>query len=289
VAHPSGTLLGARIASELHGAPAQHAGSVPGMARPPAPPGPPPLHYRPAGTPRPPVGTPVPPPAPATGTAGLGAGAATAIAVLTLLVGLVAGFFLGRAYDDGESVATSTTGTIAPAPSTPASPSPTRPPGDTIPQQVPGAPPSTDLEPSDLGSIDSPIPAGQSYVLGLYEIEVRGVIRDAADALSEFEPSNPPAPDGQQHVLVELAVRFTDASGLGSPGAIPFFVSDGEAQWSGAESSCGRVPGALAEAGFIEQGDEAVGQVCFTVPSGAVDALALGTESFAGPLWFALP
>lgn len=210
--------------------------------------------------------------------------AATAVAVLTLLVGLVAGFFLGRAYDDGESVAATSTGTIAPSP-----PAPAPPPGDTIPQQPPGAPPSTDLEPEGLGGFDDPIPAGQAYVLGLYEIEVLGVTRDATDVLAEFAPANPAPPEGQQHVLVELAVRFTDPSGLGSPGAIPFFVSDGEWQWSTFESSCGLVPGSLDDAGFIEEGDEAVGQICFTVPSDAVDDLALGTESFAGPLWFALP
>lgn len=228
---------------------------------------------------------PLPSPDPAPGTGGIGPGAATAVAVLTLLIGLVAGFFLGRAYGDDDAVAT---GASAPSPSTTVSPPP-RPPSDTVPQQVPGGPPSTDLAPSGLGTLEDPIPAGQSYVLGLYEIEVRGVTRDATEALADFAPSNPRAPDGQQHVLVEVAVRFTDASGLGSPGAIPFFVSDGQAEWSSFESGCGRVPGALAETGFIEQGDEAVGQVCFTVPSEAVDSLALGTESFAGPLWFALP
>jgi hypothetical protein len=210
--------------------------------------------------------------------------AATAVAVLTLLVGLVAGFFLGRAFDDAESVATTSPGTVP----TPTSP-PATPPGDTIPQQAPGTPPSTDLEPESLGGFEDPIPAGQAYVLGLYEIEVLGVTRDAADSLAEFAPANPPPPEGRQHVLVELAVRFTDRSSLGSPGAIPFFVSDGDGQWSTFESSCGLVPGSLADIGFIEAGDEAVGQVCFTVPAEAVDELALGTESFAGPLWFALP
>ncbi|HEY1119145.1 MAG TPA: hypothetical protein VGE43_15640, partial [Acidimicrobiales bacterium] len=240
------------------------------------------------GTPRPSVGMPLPPSSPPPSPAGIGPGAATAVAVLTLLVSLVAGFFLGRAYGDEESLSTGTTGTIAPSPST-SMPS-SRPPGDTIPQQPPAAgPPSTDLEPGTLGSIDDPIPAGQSYVLGLYEIDVRGVTRDAAQALSDFLPTNPPPPPGEQHVLVEVAVRFTDASGLGSPGSIPFFVSDGDDQWDAAESRCGRVPDALAETGFVEQGDEAVGQLCFTVPAGAVDALVLGTESFSGPLWFALP
>ena len=209
--------------------------------------------------------------------------------MLTLLVGLVAGFFLGRAYGDEESAIASSTGTIAPSPTTTTLPFPSRPPGDTVPQQSPGSPPSTDLEPGSLGTIDDPIPAGQAYVLGLYEVEVLGVERDAAGALGEFDASNPAAPDGSQHVLVEVAVRFTDASGLGTPGAIPFFVSDGDERWSADESACGRIPDDLAAAGFIEQGDEAVGQVCFTVPTDAVADLVLGTDSFAGALWFALP
>lgn len=255
------------------------------MARQPAPPGPPPPNYRPPGTPRPLPGALTPTPAPRPSTSGVSPAAATAFAVLTLLLGLVAGFFLGRAYDDGDDVSASTTGTIAPSPTAP----PARPPGNTIPQQPPGAPPATDLTPGSLGAFDDPIPVGQAYVLGLYEIEVLGVTRDATDALTRFAPANPPPPSGEQHVLIELAIRFTDPTGLGSPGAIPFFVSDGEGQWNSFESRCGLVPGDLRDAGFIEAGDEAVGQVCFTVPGGAVDALALGTESFSGPLWFALP
>ncbi|HSP05155.1 MAG TPA: hypothetical protein VLR27_16740 [Acidimicrobiales bacterium] len=258
------------------------------MARQPAPPGPPPPHYRPPGSPRPLPGALTPAPAPRPAPSGVSPLAATAVAVLTLLVGLVAGFFLGRAYDDGASVSATSTGTIAPSPTTPTSP-PATPPGDTIPQQPPGAPPATDLAPGNLGEFDEPIPAGQAYVLGLYEIEVLGVTRDAGDALAEFAPANPPPPSGQQHVLVELAVRFTDPTGLGSPGSIPFFVSDGDGEWASFEAGCGLVPGDLRDTGFIEVGDEAVGQVCFTVPSDAVDELALGTESFAGPLWFALP
>ncbi len=219
------------------------------------------------------------------GSGGIGPGAATAVAMVALLVGVVAGFFIGRAYDDADPTSFApvpTTTTTAPDPST------SRPPGDTIPQQPP-APPATDLPAATIGSLDDPVPAGQAYVLGLYEIEVLGVDRDAADALAAHSASNPAPPDGRNHVLVELAVRFTDPAGLGNPGSIPFFVSDGSAEWFGFDASCGQVPNALADAGLIEEGDEAVGQVCFTVPSDVVDDLALGTESFAGPLYFALP
>jgi hypothetical protein len=214
----------------------------------------------------------------------LGPGAVTAVATVMLLVGLVAGFFIGRAYDDGDDVGTSPVGTVPQAP-----PRPTPPTGDTIPQQPPSAPPSTDLPPASIGSLESPVPAGQAYVLGLYEIEVRGVDRDAAAALSDHDPSNPAPPAGEQHVLVEVAVRFTDPSGFGSPASIPFFVSDGTGEWSATESTCGSIPQPLTDVGLLQQGDEAVGNVCFTVPASATGDLALGTESFAGPLWFALP
>lgn len=256
------------------------------MARPTAPPGPPPPHYRPPGTPPPAPELPstLRPQAPAPAPSGVGPGAVTAVAVVTLLVGLVAGFFLGRAYDDEPSSATAPL-TTAPAPR-PSTPPRT---GDTIPQDPPSAPPSTDLAPEAIGTFESPVPVGQAYVLGLYEIEVRAVDRDATDVLQAHDAGNPAAPEGRRHVLVQVAVRFTDPAGLGNPAAIPFFLSDGTAEWSAFDDRCGVVPDALMEAGLLEQGDEAVGNLCFTVPADVVDDVALGTESFSGPLYFALP
>jgi hypothetical protein len=252
------------------------------MARPPAPPGPPPPHYRPPGTPRPAPAPLAPlrvePPAP---PSGIGPGAATAVAALMLLVGVVAGFFLGRAYDEADVAGS------APALTTPA-PRSEPPTGDTVPQQPP-TPPATDLPPAVLGTIDEPIPAGQAYVLGLYEIEVRAVDRDASAALRDHLPANPEPPADQVHVLVELGVRFTGTAGLGNPASIPFFLSDGDREWSAFEARCGMVPRPLTEAGLLGEGDDVVGNVCFTVPADVADSVALGTESFSGSLYFALP
>ena len=221
------------------------------------------------------------PPAPSGATAG----AVTAIALVTMLLGLVIGFFLGRATDtDGLPSA-------AP-PLTSPSTSTSRPPGATIAPSAPSdpaAPPSTDLAPDTIGSFEDPVPAGQSYILGLYEIEVRSVERDAAATLESFDPANRPAPSGRQHVIVEVAVRFTDQEGLGNAGAIPFFVADGSGRWNDFDASCGQVPGSILDSGLLERGDEAVGNVCFTVPSDVVDDLRFGTEGFDGPLYFALP
>ncbi len=206
------------------------------------------------------------------------------MALATLALGLVAGFFVGRAT---ESASTS----AAPPLTSPATAT-TRPPGNTVPQNPPvdpSAPPSTDLDPATIGTIDDPIPVGQAYVLGLYEVEVVDVERDANATVAAASSANPAPPDGNQHVIVKIAVRFTDDQGVGNPGAIPFFVSDGSGRWTDVEATCGIIPDSLLDAGLIEKGDEAVGNACFTVPSDAVDALVLGTEGFSGPIYFALP
>ena len=259
------------------------------MARMPAPPGPPPRHYRPPGTSPPPVpwstgplgGRPSPQPVQAPG--GATAGAVAAVALVTLLLGAVIGFFLGRATDDGS-------GERSLPPLTSPSTETSRPPGNTIaPNPVdPSAPPSTDLDPSTIGGLGDPIPVGQSYILGLYEVEVRSADLDAAEELARHAPGNPAPPQGRRHVTVEIVVRYTD-EGMGNPSAIPFFVSDGTGQWNDFEASCGVVPRSILDAGLIEQGTDAVGNTCFTVPEDVVGDLVFGTEGFAGPIYFALP
>ena len=217
---------------------------------------------------------------------GLGPGAATAIAVVTLLIGLVIGFFAGRASETDSATRT------APPLTSPSTSPTSRPPGDTIPQSPstdPDSPPSTDLDPTTIGTVDDPIPFGQAYVLGPYEIEVRAVERDALDTLREFNGADVEPPLGRQHVLVELAIRFTDASGVGNPAAIPLFLSDGVGTWNDFDATCGAVPNSILGAGLIEQGDEADGNACFTVPVDVIDDLLLGTEGFNGPVYFALP
>lgn len=258
------------------------------MARTPAPPGPPPPHYRPPGSaPSDRFDPTLPLRMPSTPTierdVGPGPVAVTAVAVATLLIGLVAGFFLGRNYEAAE-------GSPSVAPATTPRPTSTtlRPPGDTIPQ-APQPTPPTELAPSSVGSLEDPVPVGQAYVLGLYEVEVVSANRDAGAALLAFDQRNTAAPDGQVRVLVEIAIRFNDADGLGSPAAIPFFVSDGTTQWFSYDGDCGRIPADLGLIGFLDGGDAVRGNVCFTVPADAAPSLVLGTESFSGPLYFALP
>lgn len=258
------------------------------MARPPESPGPPPPNYRPPGAP------PTPPPLldrpvgdrPDTSHSnGAGPGAVTAVALITLLLGLVIGFFLGRATEAANEP------TAAPPLTSPNS-STSRPPGNTIPQNTPvdpGAPPSTDLDPTTVGSFDDPIPPGQAYVLGLYEISVVGVDRDATETLASHDSINPRPPAGSQHVIVEVNVRYTENEGFGSPSSIPFFLSAGGERWNDIEAECGIVPDSILDAPTLTGGDEGTWNTCFTVPSPHIDSLVFGTEGVTGPLYFALP
>jgi hypothetical protein len=223
---------------------------------------------------------------PAPDSTGAGPGAVAAVAVAALLLGLVVGFFLGRATEADDVTQAALPPLTSPRSET------TRPPGDTVPQSAPadpGTPPSTDLDPTDVGTADSPVPVGQPYVLGLYEIEVRGVERDASRTLTQFEATNPAPPEGSVHVLVEIAVRSADTDMVGNPSSIPFFVGDGTDKWDDLEARCGLVPDALLDVGVLVPGDEVVGNACFTVPADAVGQLLLGTEGVNGDIYFELP
>lgn len=140
-----------------------------------------------------------------------------------------------------------------------------------------------------IGTIDDPVPAGQAYVLGLFEIEVRSVDRDADATLQEFDSINPPAPDGSQHLIIELVVRSTDRGGLGNPSSIPLFVSDGVSRWTDVEAQCGIVPDSILDTAPLSGGEQVVANACFTVPTVAVEDVLLGTEGVNGALYFALP
>ena len=255
------------------------------MARTPPPPGPPPPHYRPPGTP---LGAPAPPrvPAPAADPpTGVGPGAVLATAIATLLLGMVVGFFLGRLDGDdaSQTVAAPLTTTTATSPSTVDRP------GDTVPPSpTTTSPPGSELDPATIGSFDDPIPVGQAYILGIFEITVLDADLDAEAALDAHDPGNPAPDPDEQRVLVRLQVRLTDDT-TASLAGIPFVVGDGTATWSAFEAGCGSVPEDLLLSRPFAGGEQVTGNLCFTVPADAVDGLALATEGFAGPVWFALP
>lgn len=265
------------------------------MARTPEPPGPPPAHYRPPGTSPSPstklLGQPLgqnPSPPPPTPSSDIRFGAVVALAVAALLIGLVGGFFLGRATDSsadetgqqfGPPVVDSTTST-------------SRPPGDTIPQEPPpsSVPPATELEPTIIGTPDQPIPVGQGYVVGDIEITVDGVDYDANETIREYAPSNPPPPDGQQNLLVSITIEFLGPGEPINTGYLPFALATRTREWSDLDATCGAVPDSLYDGKTIAEGDAATGNTCFTVPIPATEQeLFITTEGFDGPIYFALP
>lgn len=201
-----------------------------------------------------------------------------------LIVGLVFGFFIGRASED------STESSAAPATTTPPTTEST---GGTIPpipptSTSPSAPPSTDLEPEVIGTGDDPIAVGEPYVLGVFEVTVHQAELDAADTLDQHDPSNPPSPEGYNRVLVEVTIRFTESDGFTDTSYLPFEVRAGEDVWTDLDAGCGNVPQSLLSGVLLGPNESATGNLCFTVPSDRVDELLLTTEGFAGPVYFAL-
>lgn len=208
-----------------------------------------------------------------------------AIALATLLLGVVVGFFIGRAADDATESATASTPLTSPS-TAPTS----RPPGDTIAPNPtsPTSPtestlPQVDIAPSTVGSIDDPIPLGQTYVLGLFEITVLDADHDATATLGA---ANAPSA-GSDHLLVEIRIRFTD-NGVARAGSVPFFVTDGTTKWTDLDNTCGAFPESLLDTPPIQRDEDAVGNACFTVPSDVLDAVVLGTDGFSGDVYFSL-
>lgn len=210
--------------------------------------------------------------------------ALAAVAIGMLVVGLVFGFFIGRASEDSDE------SSAAPSPTT--SPT-TRPTGGTIPPTPPttgnpSAPPSTDLEPQVIGTIEDPIALGEPYVLGVFEVTVHAADLDAADALAEHDPANPPAPEGYNRVVVEVTIRFTESDGFTDTSYLPFDVRNGDGTWTDLDAGCGKVPESILSGVLLGPDESATGNLCFTVPIDRVDNLHLTTEGFDGPVYFAL-
>lgn len=205
------------------------------------------------------------------------------VALASLIVGLVFGFFIGRSVDDGPASTATASATTAPTT--------TERTGDTIPQDPPtsaGAPPSTDLEPNVIGTVDDPIPFGQPYVIGVYELTVVGTDRDALDRLLDHDGFNPRPDADERRMLVEIELRYLDANGAADTAYLALDVSDGTSTWTDLDAGCGRVPDSLLEGVFLGPGDAVTGNACFTVPVEVVDDLYLAIEGFAGPVYFAL-
>ena len=167
-------------------------------------------------------------------------------------------------------------------------------PGDTIPPAAPtttgpdGQPPQTSIAPSSIGTVDDPVPVGQAFVNGLYELRVDGATYDADEVLAESNPAHADAPAGQQRVLVELTVSYLEDFGFINTSGLFLSASDGSRTWLDFEADCGPVPDSVLDGLVVEAGESVTGNACFTVPVD-VDPLYLTADGFDGPLYFALP
>lgn len=161
--------------------------------------------------------------------------------------------------------------------------------GGTIPPNTTtSSPPSTELDPDVIGTVDDPIPLGEPYILGVFEVTVNGADFDAADTLADHDATNPAPPAGERRVLIEVTIRFVESRGFTDTAYLPFEVRSGSDAWTDLDAGCGNVPDSMLTGVLLGPGDAATGNLCFTVPEEQAEDVLLTTEGFAGPVFFAL-
>jgi hypothetical protein len=245
--------------------------------RTPVPPGPPPRGFRwPTHEPTWPVPPhdqppPVPGPAPRAAPSGGRHGFTVFVAIAALTVGLGIGYRLGDAEGDADQA--SPPATLEPgAGSTPTTDAP--PPSTTSTTTTTTAPPSDD-EP--LGTADTPIPLGQTWVLGIFEI---GVVETTVAG----EPAG-----GTVEFIVRLTITLQDREVFAFADEIPFWVEDAEGNRYDPAEGCAGVRDDLRDQGLLENGSTVEGEVCFRVPAPVVDDLLMATDGLGGrSTYFAL-
>lgn len=252
--------------------------------RTPIPPGPPPRGYRPPGAP--PIGS--------IGPLGSGHtadktvvvqpgrhGVAVFVGIVALLVGIVIGYLLGDGGDgDGEAASGSVTTEATSVP--------------TVTTTAPTSSPTSEgggsgsVEP--LGTLENPIPVGQAWILGIWQLRVTDVDTDATQTVLDASPRNPiPAADAT-YVLVEIELTLVDDQFVFAADFFPGLATADGTPLPDEFRPCGPlVPDDFFEEGRLLRDEPVSGNLCFEVPLDAVDGLLLTTDGIGGATtYFAL-
>ncbi len=191
------------------------------------------------------------------------------VGIIALIVGLVFGFQLGRGADSSENASatdTSSDTTIA---------GPTL---NTTPPTTPttgGGPAS--LEP--LGTLENPIPMGQSWILGIWQLEVRSADLDAADTVVAASGQNPTPSEGSVYVLIDIELTAVEDLFITADDFLPGIrLADGT-ELPAQFRECGpAVPDDFYANGRLRKDTPVRGNLCFEVPADATDGLLLTTD-----------
>ncbi|KAA0236069.1 MAG: DUF4352 domain-containing protein [Actinobacteria bacterium] len=137
---------------------------------------------------------------------------------------------------------------------------------------------TTTTEPeNELGSRSNPVPLGEAFAVGEWEITINAVEPDATEVITEHDQENPPPAEGEQYVLVDMTAAYV---GSDPDGALPDFevkvVSSSGSEHHAYDSWCGRVPEEFDFLTQVEPGDDVTGNVCIAVPSEEVPGMLIG-------------
>lgn len=143
---------------------------------------------------------------------------------------------------------------------------------------------TTTTAPEDeLGSQSDPVPLGEAFAVGDWEITINSVQPDATEVIAGHDPENPSPTEGAQYVLVDLTAAYV---GSDADGALPDFelkvVSSSGAEHYAYDTWCGRVPEEFDALTQVLPGEEVTGNVCVEVPAADVSGMLIAVEPWAG-------
>lgn len=129
----------------------------------------------------------------------------------------------------------------------------------------PATPSATASDPGK-GTREDPIKRGHKVRAGDYEIEVKGVKRNANEIVAAENQFNDPPAEGRRFYLVTVEITYVGKE-TGTPWAELRFSAVGKTNvsYQTFEDRCGVIPSALSDAGEMFPGGAVKANVCWSV------------------------
>lgn len=146
--------------------------------------------------------------------------------------------------------------------------------------QQTGDEPAADDGDETGSSRDNPLPLGQQFTVGDWQVTITSATLDATDVVLDENQFNEPPVDGRQFVLVEVEATYNgDETGLAWLDLDFSIVGSGGNTFSyGVDDYCGVVPGDLLMQSEQFAGATVTGNVCFSVTSDQVDGAVVSVS-----------
>ena len=138
---------------------------------------------------------------------------------------------------------------------------------------------TSQVEPVDESSIDSPIPLGAVVQVGGWRLRVSGVTPDGTDQVMEENQFNDPPPEGNQFFIATLEATYTgDESSTFWLDMLLKAVGESNVAYEAFEASCGVIPDDIDDSGETFPGGTITGNVCWNISSADTASLVMIAE-----------